>query len=210
MQNWLDPAKEIKKQIRSKFVIICLFQGVWKTFILVYWDSKTTKKHLPPNCSLCLRRHWTPMAPSRDARGKGGSLAGKHHVAGTRRTALPSPSHPLHFFLNHRGNSPLLGRRVHPAGMPPAPGAWQPPSPSPAAHGVRGQVGWGCSPLLHAFPHESMVPPRQQSLFYSHLSHSVLGLWQRNCLDLLGVLPHNECRRFLRLVTREFSLLKTT
>lgn len=25
MQNWLDPAKEIKKQIRSKFVIVAPF-----------------------------------------------------------------------------------------------------------------------------------------------------------------------------------------
>lgn len=32
-QNWLDPAKEIKKQIRSKFVIIVFFfQWFWKTF----------------------------------------------------------------------------------------------------------------------------------------------------------------------------------
>ncbi|KFQ76494.1 Band 4.1-like 3, partial [Phaethon lepturus] len=37
-KNWLDPAKEIKKQIRSKFVIICVFiLGALENIILVYY-----------------------------------------------------------------------------------------------------------------------------------------------------------------------------
>lgn len=41
-QNWLDPAKEIKKQIRSKFVIICIFLlMVLENFS--FWCTQTSK-----------------------------------------------------------------------------------------------------------------------------------------------------------------------
>lgn len=58
LQNWLDPAKEIKKQIRSKFVmVLCLIQGVWKTSILVYPDPKNLHKKVSSSKlpSMCVK-----------------------------------------------------------------------------------------------------------------------------------------------------------
>jgi len=46
LQNWLDPAKEIKKQIRSKFVTVCVFyfRGSGK---LSFWCQNLHRKVSP-------------------------------------------------------------------------------------------------------------------------------------------------------------------
>lgn len=48
MQNWLDPAKEIKKQIRSKHVIACVFisGGLEKFHSGVPGPQKSAQKSL--------------------------------------------------------------------------------------------------------------------------------------------------------------------
>lgn len=141
------------------------FRGSGK---ISFWCTRTpkicTKKSLPVNCHPSLQRHRTPVALSEDVRGRGGSPASKQGVMGTRRSSLPSPSGPLGLFINSWGNLLLLGRWACPTRVPPAPGAQQPPLPSPSpqprclqGEGT-GRTGlWPPSPCL---PPGERAPPR--------------------------------------------------
>ncbi|NXW36926.1 E41L3 protein, partial [Phaetusa simplex] len=78
-KNWLDPAKEIKKQIRSKFVIVRVFvSGRLANFQSgVSGPQKSSQKKVSsfklPSVFVQVLRCWIPVVPSGDARGRGGS-----------------------------------------------------------------------------------------------------------------------------------------
>lgn len=128
MQNWLDPAKEIKKQIRSKFVIVHVFllaclenfhSGVSRPQNLhnKVFPSKVqsvSSKTLDPCDTGCKRQR--------------GLLAALVVCHSTTCPSLSSPSGPLGLFPNCWGNYPLEG--LVPPGCP-STGGSAAPSPQP-------------------------------------------------------------------------------
>lgn len=182
MQNWLDPAKEIKKQIRSKFVIVHVFLlACLENFHSgVSRPQNLHNKVFPSKLQSVSSKTLDPCDTSGDARGRGGSLPHEWCV-------IVPPAHHCPAPLVFWACSQTAGVTTHLKGSchrgAPALGAQQPPLPNPSPH---------------------------QSLFHSLPLHPVTGLWQRNYPHLLSILDLNERRQLLRLITHELALLKTT
>lgn len=182
MQNWLDPAKEIKKQIRSKFVVICVFPlACLENFHSGVSRPQNLHKEVFPSKLQCVSaKTLDPCDTSGGERGRGGSLPHEWCVMAPPAHHCPAPQ-VLWACSQTAGVTTRSKGPSHRSA--PAQGAQQPPLPSPSLH---------------------------QSLFHSLLLHPVTGVWQWNYLRLLGILDLNEHGQLLRLITHELALLKTT